>query len=76
MVNNKLFNIWKINIADKILLIRSSYHVGEENPRVAIWDDKKVIYKLIDFSNFAVLTSDGDKLKLYIVNAKTGKILF
>lgn len=58
------------------MIIRSAYHVGEENPRVAIWDDKKVIFKLIDQSNFAVLTSDGDKLKLFIINAKTGKIIY
>lgn len=72
----KLENIWVINIKDKVLKIRSSYHGGEENPRVAIWDDKKVIFKLIDHSNFALLTSDEDKLKLYIINGKTGKIIF
>ncbi|CAD8050678.1 unnamed protein product [Paramecium sonneborni] len=76
LFNNQLVNIWTINVKDEILIIRSSYHVGEENPRVAIWDDRKVIYKLIDQSNFAVLTSDGDKLKLFIINAKTGKIIF
>ncbi|CAD8049437.1 unnamed protein product [Paramecium sonneborni] len=76
LFNNQLVNIWTINVKDQILIIRSSYHVGEETPRVAIWDDRKVIYKLIDQSNFAVLTSDGDKLKLFIINAKTGKIIY
>jgi ER membrane protein complex subunit 1 len=61
-------------MVDKLLSIRSSYH--SESPRVAIWDDKKVLFKLIDHSNFAVLTSDVDLLKLMIVNAKTGKIIF
>ena len=61
---------------DKILLIRSSNSFGQVNTRVADWDDRKVIFKLIDYSNFAVLTSDEDLLKLYIVNGKTGKILF
>lgn len=57
-------HIWTINITENILNIKSSYHIGEENPRVAIWDDRKVIYKLIDHSNFAILTSDNEKLKL------------
>ncbi|CAD8212319.1 unnamed protein product [Paramecium octaurelia] len=76
LFNNQLVNTWTINMKDEILIIRSSYHVGEDNPRVAIWDDRKVIFKLIDQSNFAILTSDGDKLKLFIINAKTGKIIF
>ncbi|CAD8133843.1 unnamed protein product [Paramecium octaurelia] len=76
LFKNELVNLWTINMKDEILIIRSSYHVGEENPRVAIWDDRKVIYKLIDHSNFAILTSDGDKLKLFIINAKTGKIIY
>ena len=55
-------------------MIRSSK--SQDNPRVAIWDDRKVIFKLIDHSNFAVLTTDLDKLYLFIVNGLTGKIIF
>ncbi|CAK90865.1 unnamed protein product (macronuclear) [Paramecium tetraurelia] len=68
--------IWTITIKEKILLIRSSYQIGQSDPKVANQDDGKVIFKIIDYAYFAILTSDEDSLKLYIVNAKTGKVLF
>ncbi|CAD8149012.1 unnamed protein product [Paramecium pentaurelia] len=76
LYDKQLVKIWTINMRDKIILIRSSYQYGQDNPRVANWDDRNVIFKLIDHTNFAILTTDEDSLKLYIVNAKTGKILF
>ncbi|CAD8052428.1 unnamed protein product [Paramecium sonneborni] len=76
LIDKNLVNIWSIYIKEKIQMIRSSYEFGQENGKIAIWDDRKVIYKLIDHSNFAILTSDEDSLKLYILNAKTGKVIF
>ncbi|CAD8141709.1 unnamed protein product [Paramecium octaurelia] len=74
--DKQLEKIWTLTIKEKILLIRSSSQIGQGDPKVANWDDGKVIFKLIDYKNFAILTSEEDSLKLQIVNAKSGKILF
>ena len=61
-----------------MLKIRSSFQKGEENPRIAVADERKVLFKLVDHTNFALLTKDSENqlMNLYIVNAKTGKIIF
>ena len=79
-INRAAEPLWnfKIGSTEEVLKIRSSYSKGEDNPRIALWDDLRVLFKVIDFSNFAVITKDNEKgyLNLYIINAKSGKLLF
>jgi hypothetical protein len=50
------------------LKVRSSFNKDERDPKIALWDDKRVLFKLIDYSNFALLTRDTDTnvMNLYI----------
>lgn len=45
--------------------------------RLPLFDEKKVFYKNIDFTNFAFVTkSSNTTLNLYVVNGANGHILF
>jgi len=55
--NNILSNHWNINLSESesILEIKTSFK-NHEKHKLALYDDKKVILKLIDNTNFAVLS--------------------
>jgi len=33
--------------------------MGQQSLRVALWDDRRVLFKLIDLSTFAIITRDN-----------------
>ena len=63
---------------EDVLKIRSAKHLADESLRVAIWDDRRVLFKLIDLTNVAVLTHNRltNTLNIYIVNGKSGKVIY
>lgn len=70
--------IWQLNLPsnEEVVAIQSSF-TGDQSFKVPLFDDKKVYFKNIDFTNFAVLTrSNNTNLNLYIVNGANGHILF
>jgi len=39
-------------------------------------DHSRILYKYIDYNNFGLLTRIGSDLVIYIINSKSGKILY
>jgi hypothetical protein len=61
--------------------VQSAYH-GQSHSLLPISNDKKAIFKNVDFSNLAVVatqtkdaSSSSGKLLLFIINAITGSVL-
>ena len=65
----------------KLLKVSSSYN-GETKSLLPIPNDKRVIFKNVDFSNLAILSiyeqenAKSDKLHLFLVNGLTGNVEF
>jgi hypothetical protein len=80
--NNVFIKTWNIQLTaqEEVIDIDTAYHSADQ-PQLAIYDDKKVIFKHIDFTNLAMITkitdaSSVNSLNLYIINGKTGRVLF
>jgi hypothetical protein len=77
--------LWEIQIpaGEEIVSIKSSFR-NDQLSRLPLYDDKKVYFKNIDFTNFAIVTKSQNTSKLFIdsalnlciVNAGNGHILF
>jgi len=78
----------KFSENEKIIAIDDPYSGADGPPKIAVYDDIKVILRHIDYSNFAVITksrgpnknmgniNEHGVLNLYVVNARTGRVLF
>lgn len=53
--------IWQLNLPsnEEVVAIQSSF-TGDQSFKVPLFDDKKVYFKNIDFTNFAVLTRSNN----------------
>ncbi|KAL4479883.1 hypothetical protein ABPG74_020399 [Tetrahymena malaccensis] len=83
--NGKFFKIWNYSLSSKEQLVDIQSSNKEQNhPKIAIFDDTKVILKHIDYSNIAILTKKEQSdlvngngiLTLTILNCKTGRQIY
>lgn len=49
---------------------------GDQTSSIPLFDNEKVFFKNVDFTNLAVLTSYNKAIQLYIINGRTGKVHF
>jgi len=92
-LGSKFEETWSINFAEDEKILDYSYHL-KDHPEfftkahagyfIHIPEENKVIYKIVDSSNIAVLTKsamtqsespDIVNLNLYVINTRTGRIL-
>jgi hypothetical protein len=92
-LSSKFEEVWSINFADSETILDYSYHL-KDHPDfytkahagffIHIPEENKVIYKIVDSSNIAVLTKSAMhksetphiiNLNLYVINTRTGRIL-
>ncbi|EAS03520.2 transmembrane protein, putative (macronuclear) [Tetrahymena thermophila SB210] len=81
----KFFKIWNYSLSSKEQLVDIQSSNKEQNhPKIALFDDTKVILKHIDYSNIAILTKKESSdsvngngiLTLTILNCKTGRQIY
>ena len=77
--------IWTFNLAENEEILRTdtafNHYLNTAPPKIGIYDDVKIIYKHIDYLNFALVTkrtttNNRGVLNLYIINSNTGRVLY
>jgi outer membrane protein assembly factor BamB len=77
-LGDDVVEIWNFNLdeGEKILATASAYK-GEHSTHIPLVDNGKVIFKNVDFTNLAILTSkNATSMSLYILNGMTGQVHF
>lgn len=77
-VDDDVVEIWNFNLDDgeKIVATSTAYR-GEQSTHIPLIDNGKVIFKNVDYTNLAVLTSkNATSMSLYILNGMTGQVHF
>ena len=78
---------WSLKIPESEKLVKStSVYRGQPEANLPISNDKRVLFKNVDFSNLAILTTQEvpmengkqtyHRLHLYIINGQTGLVQF
>lgn len=86
-INNQLVKTWSLKIPESEKLVKStSVYRGQPEANLPISNDKRVLFKNVDFSNLAILTTQEvpmengkqtyHRLHLYIINGQTGLVQF
>ncbi|EGR33603.1 hypothetical protein IMG5_048200 [Ichthyophthirius multifiliis] len=82
--NAKFIKSWNFYLDEKETLvdIQSAYDENAK-PKVALFDDSRVILKHIDYNNIAVVTSSRSEIQnnignvnLYVINCKSGRVIY
>ena len=60
---------------ESIIQVASAFR-GDQTSIIPLFDNEKVFFKNVDFTNLAVLTSYSKAIELYIINGRTGKVHF
>ncbi len=75
-VGGSVTKIWNFHAKgnENILKIASAFR-GDQTANIPLFDNEKVFFKNVDFTNLAVLTNfNRTDVALYIINGRTGKI--
>lgn len=75
---NDVVEVWNFNLdeGEKIIATASAY-VGDQLSHIPLVDNGKVIFKNVDFTNLAILTSkNATSMSLFILNGMTGQVHF
>lgn len=67
-----------MNLGSEEVIIKSSDNPSLQYSQLhsPLADSNRILYKYIDYNNFALLTKLDSDLVVYIINSKTGKILY
>lgn len=77
-METEVVEVWNFNLGEgeKVIASASAFH-GEQRAHVPLFDNGKVIFKNVDFTNLAILTSrNATSMSLFILNGMTGQVLF
>lgn len=70
--------IWNFNLdeGERVVATASAFR-SEQRSHIPLVDNGKVIFKNVDFTNLAVLTSkNATSMSLYVLNGMTGQVHF
>ena len=77
-MDSAVVEIWNFNLdqGERIIATASAYK-NEQRSHIPLVDNGKVIFKNVDFTNLAILTSkNATSMSLYILNGMTGQVHF
>ena len=87
-IGNQLVKTWTLEIPDTEKFLKSTQvYRGQPEANLPISNDKRVLFKNVDFSNIAILTTETllmehsenktyERVHLYLINGVTGNLLF